>query len=121
VPILNEEFHSAEHYYTLNTVGMKLRTSYVGWDFEKVWAIDVETNNGYPYLRQSEDSGGRISEELKEMTEQTKEDVQLESGYSPPSESWNGKLNKKKTWLPTLIYTMLVLLVIVVLTLATAR
>ena len=25
-------------------------TTYIGWDFEDIWGIDSDTNNGYPYL-----------------------------------------------------------------------
>ena len=34
----------------LDDVAMKLQSSYVGWDFSKVWEIDSECNNGYPTL-----------------------------------------------------------------------
>jgi hypothetical protein len=30
---------------------MKQQSSYEGFDFETVWAIDPNINNGYPYLR----------------------------------------------------------------------
>lgn len=30
---------------------MKLQSTYVGWDFEDVWTIDPDINDGYPYLR----------------------------------------------------------------------
>lgn len=37
----------------LSTSDMKSSTKFVnaGWDFDKVWAITSEINNGYPYLR----------------------------------------------------------------------
>lgn len=33
------------------TAQMKDQNTYAGWDFTNVWAIDVNKNNGYPYLR----------------------------------------------------------------------
>ena len=35
----------------LTTLEMKTATTYIGWDFSEVWAIDASINNGYPYLR----------------------------------------------------------------------
>jgi len=29
---------------------MKRKSTYAGWNFEKIWAIDPKINNGYPYL-----------------------------------------------------------------------
>ncbi len=38
-----------------STLAMKMETTYTGWDFENVWAIDESEenpiNDGYPYLR----------------------------------------------------------------------
>jgi hypothetical protein len=31
---------------------MKQQSTYIGWDFDNVWAIDPSINNGYPYLRE---------------------------------------------------------------------
>ncbi len=33
------------------TYAMKQEATYTGWDFDEVWAIDPEYNEGYPYLR----------------------------------------------------------------------
>ena len=35
------------------TVEMKTKSTYtdVGWDFDTIWDIKPEINNGYPYLR----------------------------------------------------------------------
>ncbi len=33
------------------TLGMKLQAIYKDWDFDTVWAIDENINDGYPYLR----------------------------------------------------------------------
>lgn len=35
----------------LSTEMMKKQSSFIGWDFENIWAIDANKNNGYPYLR----------------------------------------------------------------------
>lgn len=35
----------------LTTSQMKQQASYQGWNFENVWGIDPNINNGYPYLR----------------------------------------------------------------------
>ncbi len=34
----------------LTTAEMKDKDSYVGWDFNRLWDIDPEVNNGYPFL-----------------------------------------------------------------------
>ena len=41
--------------YGLTTEQMKQATPYIenGWDFENIWGIDPEINNGYPYLLNS--------------------------------------------------------------------
>lgn len=33
------------------TAQLKMQSTYIGWDFELVWAINPGLNNGYPYLR----------------------------------------------------------------------
>jgi hypothetical protein len=33
------------------TKDMKTKATFVNWDFDKIWGIDSEINNGYPYLR----------------------------------------------------------------------
>jgi hypothetical protein len=35
----------------LTTSQMQQQTSFTGWDFDDIWIIDPEINNGYPYLR----------------------------------------------------------------------
>ena len=35
----------------VTTDAMKTKSTYKGWDFEKVWDIDAKKNNGYPFLR----------------------------------------------------------------------
>jgi hypothetical protein len=35
----------------LKTAEMKTQASYVGWDFDNIWAIDPNKNDGYPYLQ----------------------------------------------------------------------
>ena len=42
--------------YSYSTFGktteqMNTISTYVGWDFNTIWAIDTDKNNGYPYLR----------------------------------------------------------------------
>ena len=34
-----------------NTTDMKTQSTYIGWNFTNIWAIDSNKNNGYPYLR----------------------------------------------------------------------
>lgn len=34
----------------LATLAMKTQTSFIGWDFETVWAVNSSVNQGYPYL-----------------------------------------------------------------------
>jgi hypothetical protein len=36
-----------------STAQMKQQATFAGWDFAKIWAIDVNKNNGYPYLRET--------------------------------------------------------------------
>ncbi len=36
----------------LATAQMKTQSTYSGWDFDTVWAIDPDINDGYPYLRE---------------------------------------------------------------------
>jgi hypothetical protein len=33
------------------TEEMKDKATFAGWDFEKVWGMDENVNDGYPYLR----------------------------------------------------------------------
>lgn len=33
------------------TLAMKMQNTYTDWDFDSVWAIDENVNDGYPYLR----------------------------------------------------------------------
>ena len=35
----------------LSESDMRKQSSFVGWDFDTIWAIDPNVNNGYPYLR----------------------------------------------------------------------
>ena len=37
----------------LLSASMKKQQSFIGWDFDTIWAIDSNTNNGYPHLRSS--------------------------------------------------------------------
>lgn len=39
------------HIYPKTTAAMKMQSNYTGWDFDQVWAIDENVNDGYPYLR----------------------------------------------------------------------
>lgn len=49
-----------------STMAMKMKKTYTdaGWDFDTIWAIDSNINNGYPYLRWAYEE----SEELPEYT-----------------------------------------------------
>jgi TonB family protein len=44
-----------------STVQMKQQATFAGWDFSKIWKIDANKNNGYPYLR----SNGNVTETMK--------------------------------------------------------
>jgi len=37
--------------YARTTSELKTQSTYVGWDFNGIWALDNQKNNGYPYLR----------------------------------------------------------------------
>ncbi len=36
-----------------STAEMKLESTFEGWDFNKIWMIDADKNNGYPHLQSS--------------------------------------------------------------------
>lgn len=40
-----------DHGTPASSVSMKMKELYVNWDFNTVWAMDSEINDGYPYLR----------------------------------------------------------------------
>jgi len=41
---------------------LRQQSTFIGWDFENIWAIDPSTNNGFPFLRSfSNGSGTSIS------------------------------------------------------------
>ena len=44
-----------------STSEMKTRSTFSGWDFDVVWAMDAAENDGYPYLQWEEDAGGGSS------------------------------------------------------------
>ena len=43
--------HDCDDTAGLTTKQMQTKESYTDWDFENVWAIDPDKNDGYPYLR----------------------------------------------------------------------
>ena len=45
----------------LTTEQMKQQISFVGFDFDAVWAIDPSINNGYPYLRSNQAEATEIT------------------------------------------------------------
>ena len=48
---IDEESSGCYHYQGSRTTGqMKTKSTYVGWDFEKIWGISANINNGYPHL-----------------------------------------------------------------------
>ena len=50
-----------------STLGMKLKSIYTDWDFENVWGINDEINDGYPYLKwqyADEPAGDSVSVEI---------------------------------------------------------
>lgn len=50
--------------YERDTEAMKKRSTYAGWDFGSVWAIDGNVNDGYPYLRMPDESAYASAGEL---------------------------------------------------------
>jgi len=50
--------------YERDTQAMKKRSTYAGWDFGSVWAIDETVNDGYPYLRKPYESNFSSTGEL---------------------------------------------------------
>ncbi len=42
---------NCDNTHGLTDVEMKSQPSFVGWDFESIWAINESLNDGYPYLR----------------------------------------------------------------------
>ena len=56
--------------YGLTTEQMKQATPYIenGWDFENIWGIDPEINDGYPYLLNSSLVSAK---DLKNFTQKT--------------------------------------------------
>jgi len=51
--VLTGNYHDITDIYGLTTAEMKNSANYIanGWDFENIWAIDPDINDGYPYLR----------------------------------------------------------------------
>ena len=45
-----------------STAEMKQKSTYAGWDFENIWTISADINNGYPTLKREEDSSGENQE-----------------------------------------------------------
>lgn len=45
---------------------MKLHSTYKGWDFKNIWAIDADKNNGYPYLKELTTEEVQSDEDLLE-------------------------------------------------------
>ena len=41
---------STEYGTPKSTLAMKMKATYKNWDFDTVWGIDTNINNGYPYL-----------------------------------------------------------------------
>ena len=41
-------------YFPLSSSQMKQQSSYIGFDFDNVWAISPDKNNGYPYIQVAE-------------------------------------------------------------------
>lgn len=41
----------------LTTTQMQQQSSYTGWDFTNIWALDGVTNDGYPYLQWQDEVG----------------------------------------------------------------
>ena len=44
-----------------NTLAMKMQATYQNWDFDTVWGIDSEINDGYPYLQSFEGASSSVT------------------------------------------------------------
>ncbi|AZV57203.1 cell surface protein [Clostridium sp. AWRP] len=44
-----------------STAEMKQKSTYVGWDFDKIWDIDPSKNDGYPYLKSNQKNDGPVT------------------------------------------------------------
>ena len=44
--------------YSINTLAMKMKETYIDYDFTNVWSLDANINDGYPYLRVNYPNGG---------------------------------------------------------------
>ncbi|MCL1947553.1 MAG: T9SS type A sorting domain-containing protein [Chitinivibrionia bacterium] len=53
------------------TAEMKQQSTYSGWDFANIWAIDPAKNNGYPYLDVIENAKTPIAKKSTKKTAQT--------------------------------------------------
>ncbi len=64
------------------TSEMKQQSTYVGWDFDNVWAIDPNVNEGYPYLKNNnpERDGGPGSNIKSIRTCQDLQDINNDLG-----------------------------------------
>jgi hypothetical protein len=63
--LVGVNYHTTNCYYNTETSGqndtgkgdgktteqMRNKNTYVGWDFEKIWGIDISINDGMPYLK----------------------------------------------------------------------
>ncbi len=80
---------------------MKMQILYTDWDFDTVWAIDSETNDGYPYLQwqpkeeEPEEiiSVESLSVDKDEIVLKVNETIKLTAAISPSNAT-----NKNVTW-----------------------
>lgn len=89
--------HNDSCHFVSDETDLKDKNTYVGWDFDSVWAIDPDVNGGYPYLRGKTSykityklNGGKkasymqndyISGNIVELKTPTKTDMNFEGWY----------------------------------------
>jgi len=75
------------------TAEMKNKDSYLFWDFDEIWDINADYNDGYPYLRSAGINASEISINKNELTMLVGNTYNLTATVSPANAS-----NKKTRW-----------------------
>ncbi len=56
----------SENISAITNANLKLKSTFIDWDFTNIWDIDSEKNNGYPFLREDLSS---VEEEIELLNE----------------------------------------------------
>lgn len=89
----SDEFYQM---FPRTTTAMKMQSNYTGWDFEQVWAMDENVNDGYPYLRNEKSvtiHAAGLALDPAEATVQEGETITLRPVFTP-----QGTTNQTVTW-----------------------